>query len=225
LNLPPAATRILAIRHGETDWNASTRIQGHTDIPLNKMGRWQARQLALALAHETINVIYASDLSRAFETARAVGKVQGQRVVAVPLLRERHFGAFQSRQFRDIEVELPEQAERWRKRDPEFCPEGGESLQTFYARCVGAAQQVARAHPGQTIALVAHGGVMDCLYRAALRIDLQTPRSWALGNASINRLLYTGEGFSLVGWSDTAHLDRVVLDEIPESSGPQSRHV
>jgi 2,3-bisphosphoglycerate-dependent phosphoglycerate mutase len=223
--LPHTTTRILAIRHGETDWNASTRIQGHTDIPLNKMGRWQAQQLALALAHETVDVIYSSDLSRAFETARAVGRVQRQRVIAVPMLRERHFGVFQGRQFKDIEAELPDQAARWRKRDVDFAPEGGESLRVFDDRCVNAARSLAAAHPGQTVALVAHGGVMDCLYRAALRIDLQAPRSWLLGNASINRLLYTGEGFGLVGWSDTAHLDNAVLDEIPDSSGQENRHV
>ena len=57
------------------------------------------------------------------------------------------------------------------------------------------------------IALVAHGGVMDCLYRAATRVDLQAPRSWSLANAAINRLLYTAEGFTLVGWNDTRHLD------------------
>lgn len=223
--MPHTTTRILAIRHGETDWNADTRIQGHTNIPLNAMGRWQAKQLAQALAHETIDVIYASDLSRAFETARAVAKVQRQRVVAVPLLRERHFGVFQGRQFKDIEVELPEQAARWRKRDVDFCPEGGESLRMFYERCVNAASALAAAHPGQTVALVAHGGVMDCLYRAALHIDLQAPRAWLLGNASINRLLHTGEGFSLVGWSDTAHLDNAVLDEIPDAAGQGNRHV
>lgn len=223
--MPSAVTRILAIRHGETDWNADTRIQGHTDIPLNAMGRWQAKQLAQALAHETIDVLYASDLSRAFETARAVAKVQRKRVIAVPMLRERHFGVFQGRHFKDIEAELPEQAARWRARDVDFCPEGGESLRTFYDRCVSAAHLLARAHAGQTIALVAHGGVMDCLYRAALHIDLQTPRSWQLGNASINRLLHTGGGFSLVGWSDTAHLDHAVLDEIPDSSGQGNRHV
>ena len=223
--MPAAATRLLAIRHGETDWNLDARIQGHTDIPLNAKGRWQAKQLAQALAYEKIDVIYASDLSRAFETARALAKVQRKRVVAVPMLRERHFGVFQGRQFKDIEAELPEQAARWRHRDPAFCPDGGESLRTFYDRCVGAAHLLARAHAGQTVALVAHGGVMDCLYRAALHIDLQAPRTWQLGNASINRLLHTGDGFSLVGWSDTAHLDHAVLDEIADASGQQNRHV
>jgi probable phosphoglycerate mutase len=73
--------------------------------------------------------------------------------------------------------------------------------------------RLAAAHPGQTIAVVAHGGVMDCLYRAAARLELDAPRSWQLGNASINRLLYTPQGFTLVGWSDTYHLEEVSLDE------------
>lgn len=215
-----AATRVIALRHGETDWNADARIQGFTDIPLNATGRWQARRLAEALAHEAIDVVYASDLSRAFETAQAVARLQGRDVVPEPALRERHFGAFQGRIFKDIEREEPEQALRWRRRDPDFSPEGGESLRAFYERCVRRAESLAAAHPGQTVALVAHGGVMDCLYRAALRIDLQAPRTWQLGNASINRLLYTGEGFTLVGWSDTGHLDGASMDELSEESAP-----
>jgi probable phosphoglycerate mutase len=59
---------------------------------------------------------------------------------------------------------------------------------------------------------VAHGGVMDCLYRAALRIELEAPRTWQLGNASINRLLYSEAGFAMVGWSDTGHLEADMLD-------------
>jgi probable phosphoglycerate mutase len=66
--------------------------------------------------------------------------------------------------------------------------------------------QLAARHPGEAIAVVAHGGVLDCLYRAALGIDLGAPRTWQLGNASINRLLFTGEGFVVVGWNDDAHL-------------------
>ena len=68
------ATRIIAIRHGETAWNVDTRIQGHLDIPLNDIGRWQARRVAEVLADEGIDFIYASDLGRAFETAQALGK-------------------------------------------------------------------------------------------------------------------------------------------------------
>ena len=89
----------------------------------------------------------------------------------------------------------------------DFRPGGGEALTPFYARCVDTVCALAALHPGQGIAIVAHGGVLDCLYRAAVGVDLNAPRSWLLGNASINRLLFNGEGFSLVGWSDDAHLE------------------
>jgi probable phosphoglycerate mutase len=212
-------TRILAIRHGETAWNVDTRIQGQLDVPLNDNGRWQARRLGLAVAHEPLRAIYASDLARAFETAQSLAEATRLPVVAERSLRERHFGAFEGHTWTEIERRWPEESERWRKRDLDFAPAGGESLRDFYARCIAAAARIAAAHPGQTIALVAHGGVMDCLYRAASRIDLQAPRSWQLGNASINRLLYTPEGFALVGWSDTFHLDDDTLDESADRVG------
>lgn len=209
----PDATRLFVVRHGETAWNVDTRIQGHLDIPLNDTGRWQARRMAAALADEPIHAIYSSDLSRAHETALALSHAVGIAVHTEAGLRERGFGDFQGLTFKEIEARWPEDALRWRRRDPSFGPTGGETLAGFYARVVDTATTLAQKHPGQTIAMVAHGGVLDCLYRAASRVDLQAPRTWQLGNASINRLLFTGEGFILVGWSDTGHLATDVLDE------------
>ena len=206
-------THIIAIRHGETSWNVDTRIQGQLDIPLSANGRWQAERLAEALRDESIKAIYASDLTRAWETAQYLGHVHGLQVTKESGLRERGFGDFEGKTFAEIEVLLPEQSLRWRKRDPEFSPAGGESLVALRARVIEAAQRLATLHPGEQIALVGHGGVMDVLYRAATRLDIQAPRTWALGNAAINRLLWTSEGFTLVGWADTQHLDDDVLDE------------
>ena len=201
------ATRVLAIRHGETDWNVERRIQGQLDVPLNATGRWQVDRLALAVADEGLAAVYASDLLRAFETAQAVARGSGRRIVTDVGLRERGFGAFEGLSYAEISQRWPEQSERWRRRDPEFGAPGGETLNQFYARSVSTAARLAALHPGQTIALVSHGGVMDCLYRAASRVALDAPRSWQLGNASINRLLYTPQGFTLVGWSDAGHLE------------------
>ena len=206
-------TRIIAIRHGETAWNVDTRIQGHLDIPLSANGRWQAERLADALRGEPIKAIYASDLARAWETAQYVGRASEIEVTKEEALRERGFGIFEGKTFADIETLLPDQSMRWRKREPDFAPAGGESLTDLRSRVVGAAQRLAVQHPGELIAMVAHGGVMDVLYRAATRLDLQAPRTWALGNTAINRLLWTPEGFTLVGWADTHHLDDDVLDE------------
>ena len=72
---------------------------------------------------------------------------------------------------------------------------------------------LAQRHPGEQIVLVAHGGVLDMMYRIATRQGVDAQRNWALGNASINRLLWTPDGLSLVGWSDTRHLDEDWRDE------------
>lgn len=208
------ATRIIAIRHGETSWNVDTRIQGHLDIPLSANGRWQAQRLADALKDDPMAAIYASDLTRAWETAQYVGRAQGIEVTREIGLRERGFGDFEGKTFAEIEALLPEQSLRWRQRDPAFSPAGGESLVDLRSRVINAAERLAAQHPGELIALVGHGGVMDVLYRAATRLDIQAPRTWALGNAAINRLLWTPEGFTLVGWADTQHLDDDALDEV-----------
>ena len=211
----PQATRILAIRHGETLWNVDSRIQGHLDIGLNDTGRWQAERLGQALAGEPMAAIYASDLSRALDTALAVSRHTGVPVQPEPGLRERSFGEFEGRTFAEIETELPEQAKRWRQRDPAFTPGGGESLLMLETRILSVIARLAAQHPGEQIALFAHGGVMDILYRAATRLDLQAARTWTLGNTAINRLLWSPEGFSLVGWADVQHLSDGTLDESP----------
>lgn len=208
-------TRILAIRHGETAWNVDTRLQGHLDIPLNDMGLRQAQHLAQALVQrEAIDAIYTSDLSRAHTTALAIAQAVGRSVRVHAGLRERHFGAFQGRTFAQIETELPEQAWHWRKRTPEWTPPGGgESLIVLRDRVIQTVDALAAAHAGQHMVLVAHGGVLDILYRAATRLDLQAPRTWQLTNTAVNRLLWSPQGLSLVGWGDTSHLDAMAQDE------------
>lgn len=206
-------TRILAVRHGETEWNAAMRMQGQLDTALSARGRWQATRAAEALAGEGIEAIFASDLARAFATATAIAHVVGLPIAADAGLRERHFGIFQGHTYAEIDARWPADAARWRRHDPAFAPEGGESLVVFNARAVGAVRRIAEGSRGRTILVVSHGGVLDCLYRAAAGLDPAAPRSWELGNAAINRLLFTGERFTLVGWSDTAHLDGDPLDD------------
>lgn len=204
------ATRIIAIRHGETAWNAQARIQGHTDIDLNDKGRWQAQRVAAALADEPLACVYASDLRRAFDTAQAIANANHQlpdrTVRAHRGLRERGFGVFEGHTYADIEARWPEAARQWRQREPHFAPEGGESPEQLSARVRAAVDEMAARHQGEQIVLVAHGGVLDALYRMATGQDPRAPRTWELGNATINRLLWTPETLSLVGWGDHGHL-------------------
>lgn len=209
------STRILAIRHGETAWNVDTRIQGHLDIPLNDTGRWQAQRLARALAaRDPIHAVYSSDLQRARETARAIATATGAPLAAHPGLRERGFGLFEGKTYAEIEQTWPEESEHWRQRTPDWQPpQGGESLLQVRERILQTLHELTAPHPGQQIVLVAHGGVMDQLYRLATGQDLQAPRTWQLGNTAVNRLLWTAGGLSLVGWADTSHLEDKSLDE------------
>jgi 2,3-bisphosphoglycerate-dependent phosphoglycerate mutase len=201
------ATRLIVLRHGETTWNRDTRIQGHTDIDLNATGRWQANCLGTALADSALAAVYSSDLRRAFDTAQAVAHAQGLTATPHTGLRERCFGSLEGMTWAEIEAQQPQQAVAWRTRVPDWAPAGGESLVALRQRVLAVLNELAQRHLGQHIALVAHGGVLDVIYRAATGLELQAPRSWLLKNAAINRLLWTPESLTLVGWGDTAHLE------------------
>jgi len=208
--------RITAVRHGETAWNADTRIQGHTDIDLNLRGQRQAQQLGAALAGQGLHHIYTSDLARARNTALAIATHAGIAAPAVVVhagLRERSFGVFEGLTHAEIEAQWPQDALRWRQRLPGWAPQGGETPLQLRQRVAHTVAQIATAHPGEHIALVAHGGVLDMLYRMATGQAVDAARTWDLGNCAINRLLWTAQGLTLVGWADTSHLDARGRDE------------
>lgn len=209
------ATRIIAVRHGETTWNVDGRIQGQLDIPLNDKGRWQAERLARALAaSERAAAIYSSDLLRAWDTARAVADSMRLQQTDAPGLRERGFGSYEGKTFPDLEANHPQETARWRRRDPDWAPPGGESLQAFRKRVLDATDELARRHIGEQIILVAHGGVLDVMYRRAIGAELAATRTWELANASINRLLWTPDALTVVGWADRSHLEDDWHDEV-----------
>jgi probable phosphoglycerate mutase len=217
-----APTRIIAVRHGETAWNVDTRIQGQLDIGLNEKGQWQAERVGRALADETFARVYASDLMRAHHTALAIARhnkqlqerAENEREVHLHAgLRERGFGKFEGHTYAAIEEQWPDESRRWRQREPDFAPEGGESPVQVMERVDRTVTELASRHGGEQIVLVAHGGIMDMLYRLATRQTVSAPRTWELGNTAVNRLLWTPEGLTLVGWSDTRHLDETALDE------------
>lgn len=203
-----APARLLVIRHGETDWNAQRRVQGHTDIALNITGKRQASLLAQALADSPIQAVYSSDLLRAWETAQAIALPHDAPHHVIAALRERRFGNIEGQVFADFEEQHPEAAFHWRTRTPHWQPPGdGESLLALRERVERTVYDIAARHPGQQVAIVSHGGVLDVLYRAATRQELQAARTWVLPHCAINRLLWMPDGLTLVGWGDVSHLD------------------
>ena len=209
-----AYTHLIVIRHGETAWNRARRLQGQLDIPLNVVGRAQAAALAEALAGEPIDAIYSSDLGRAMETAAPLAETLGLPVRPDARLRERCYGDLEGMTYADVAEARPEDFARWQARVPDYAPPEGESLLEFHESAVEAALALARRHPGERIALVAHGGVLDCLYREATGMTLEAPRQHELLNASVNRLRSDSAHLTLLQWGDVSHLEALALDEV-----------
>jgi probable phosphoglycerate mutase len=215
---PMPTTNIILIRHGETAWNAERRLQGHLDIALNPEGRRQAGAVAAALAGEHFDAVICSDLQRALHTAQAVAAPHRLPVRTDPALRERCFGGFEGLLYAEIEQRFPEQFAAWQARDIDAAmPPGTRSAETFrqfYQRSVAAIVGWAAAYPGKSIAIVAHGGVLECAYRAATDLPLETPRTFAVLNAGINRFTVEEGKLRLSSWGEVDHLAAPTLDEL-----------
>jgi probable phosphoglycerate mutase len=215
--LASSATKLLLIRHGETAWNAEGRIQGQLDVPLSANGIWQAQRLAARLASvdEGIDAVVASDLARAWLTARPLAEALGLTTRAEPRLRERAFGTFQGHTLEEIATRWPDAFSAWRARDPAWAMEQGEAAVSFIARVEAALADIACTYAGKTVAVFAHGGTLDVAYRRARTLRWDAPREHAMLNASINRLSMAAPPLTLtiVDWGDVAHL-QAARDEI-----------
>jgi probable phosphoglycerate mutase len=214
-------TEILLIRHGETDWNAVKRLQGHLDIPLNAQGERQALALGQALLGEELDAIISSDLLRAQQTAQQIAAPRAMTVQIDSDLRERCYGAFEGMLYPDISVRYPEAFAGWKTRDIDArFPSGeriAETLREFSQRAIGAITRLASARTYGKIAIVTHGGVLECAYRAAQGIGFAHERDFDIFNAGINRFIWNGAALTLLRWGDVAHLntaDYIALDEI-----------
>jgi probable phosphoglycerate mutase len=211
-------TTVLLVRHGETAWNAERRLQGHLDIGLNEEGMRQATAVARALSAEKIDAVISSDLQRASMTAQAIAASHQLPVQVERALRERCYGGFEGLLYSEIEQRFPHEFAKWQAREVDaVLPAGanlGESFRAFYERATAAIVDRAARCPGQTVVLVAHGGVLECAYRCALGLSLETPRNFTIPNASINRFTFQDGKLTLISWGEIEHLQRVAMDEL-----------
>lgn len=179
------------VRHGETSWNAVGRIQGQTDIPLNKVGHEQAAELARQLAAETFAAVYASDLSRAMETATPIAAQKDLPIQKEPRLRELDFGDFEGRSAIELRQQYPDWFRRFVSTTPDFEVPNGESYPSFFGRVTGALSDIAPKHAGQKVLVVVHGGVISCALRRALPAQ-EKSRHLLVKNGSITRIDVAG---------------------------------
>lgn len=197
-------TTIILVRHGETPANTELVWHGSTDTPLSERGWQQARLVArhLAEAEPPVGMIYTSPLQRAANTAREIGKLQDLVPYIEPGIAEYRLGCWEGRPYR----ELLEQEDFWTriKRDPDFAPEGGESVRQVAERFVEAVRRLAAQHAGERIVLVSHGGAMAL--GLGWLLDARHS-SWkrVMNNCAISELCFSPEP-RLVRFNDSAHL-------------------
>jgi len=152
--------------------------------------------------------VVASDLARARLTAEPLAVRLDLPVQPEPRLRERDFGCFQGHTVDEIAARWPAELAQWRARDPAWAIPAGESALQFIDRVLAALHDLALACAGRTVAVVAHGGVLDIAYRQARALSWDAPREHPMLNCSINRLRASAGPLQLAieDWGDVAHL-------------------
>ncbi len=201
-------TTLYLIRHGETDWNLTGRWQGHTDVPLNDIGRKQAQLLAQRLRDEGVrfDVLYSSDLTRAYQTAWAVGEAVGLPVEMLPSIREIDLGMWSGMTLEEIQQRFPVEAALLAQ-GQDIPRGGGETLDALRRRVVDVVEAIMAQHQGEVLAFVSHGGpVRMLLAHAAGEHDVARIPFHHIGNTSISIVQHNANGWQIVKLNDMDHL-------------------
>lgn len=200
-------TTVLLIRHGETEWNTLGKFQGCTDIALSEEGIKQAKLLKDRLNGD-FDYIYASPLSRAFETANIIASGTDKRVIIANDIREINFGEWEGLTVHEIAENYPEKFNVWRtdKIESQIC--GGDlSILNAANRAKQCVLDIINEHRGEKIAIVAHGGIIKAALIGIFEWEMTMYHKMALGNTCINTLAFDKDSNpSLVSLNDTNHL-------------------
>jgi alpha-ribazole phosphatase len=212
-------TRLLLMRHGSTAWNAEGRYQGQTDTTLNEAGREQALRLAERLRWTAIDVVYASDLKRAWETAERIAAHHHLVVQPASGLREINFGEWEGKTHHEIEERDAAWLQRWFDDPVHLSPPGGETLEDVLHRVKTAYDGILERHPEGTVAVVAHGGTLRVLLCLALGVRPERYWQFRFDVASFSELSIQDEGAILNTLNDISHLRSQQRRRPPQPDG------
>ncbi len=205
--------RLYLVRHGETEWNAEGRIQGHTDVGLSEKGQHQAQAVAQRLSGVTFDAAYSSDLSRTAETARIILAQQKITLTATAQLRERHYGVFEGLTVAERQARYPDMFSASLSNNLDFAPTDGESLVQVGARMAAFISDLRERHLEGTVLIAGHGGSLRCGLTALLGLPLEALWRLFLDNCGLSIVdTYPesdGVGAVLRLFNDTSHLNGV----------------
>ena len=200
-------TRLYLVRHGETEWNKSLRYQGHRDIPLSAEGRRQAEKVALRLAGEKFDTAYASDLSRAMETAQTIAAHHNLDVKVVLELRETNFGDWEGLTYSEIDQQFHDVMQGWYSNPRDTKIPGGESLGDVADRCWVGLKKIIEENPEKNVLVVAHGGIIRIAVATVLGMNLNDYWKIRQDNVSLNIIeFYSMDRAILCLLNDINHL-------------------
>ena len=209
-------TTILAIRHGETKWNAEERFQGHGDSPLTETGRNQAEALGLRMKAFKFNSLISSDLGRAQETAAIIAHYTGHTVETDSRIRERNYGVLEGLAVPEIRAKHSEILVKLDENDPDYIIPMGENHRQHYQRNASFIDDLLLQRAGTNIALVIHGGVLDSIFRYVAGLSLDRPRCFTTNNASLSLIthgtFYGTTRWVIETWNDIGHLNGISLN-------------
>ena len=205
-------TRIVLVRHGETEWNVVERFRSRVDVPLNETGHAQARAAARRLAAWPVEAVYSSPLSRAVDTARPIADACGRELSILDALIDVDYGQWAGLSPEEAQASNPGLFATWRDNPHQAHFPGGESLEQVRERSWGAIQGLCAQHSGKTIVLVSHVVVNRVIFCAAL--GLGGDGFWRIGqdNAAISVLDSLPARFRLQLLNDTCHLQGIAPD-------------
>ncbi len=187
-------TLIYLVRHGETDWNRQRRIQGSTDIPLNDLGRSQAARTGSLLSARRYNLVASSPLSRALETGRIIAQavsIAPAEIEIVDALAERAYGEAEGLDHSELAVLFP----------GDTPVPGREKRSDVAARVIAALIALAERHPGGTLIVTTHGGVVRAVLNAVAPAA-GIHRGVAISNGSIHSFRHVDGELRLVNFND-----------------------
>ncbi|MGB9779388.1 MAG: histidine phosphatase family protein [Caldanaerobacter sp.] len=200
-------TRLYIARHGQSKWNLENRMQGMKDIELSELGIKQADLLAKRLEEENIEIIYSSDLKRAYMTAEIIAER-----IKIPFYKEKEFremsfGVWEGLTAEEIEKNYTGLYSLWKKDPVQVFIEKGETLKQVQSRMLKKTWEIVEKNRGKNILIVSHGTSIKALILGLLDIDLSFYPSFRMDNASLNIVdIKENKKAVLVLYNDTCHL-------------------
>ncbi len=194
---------IYIVRHGVTNYNQENRFQGQLDIPLNDEGLAQVAKLGNYFQKRPVDVIYSSDLKRAYQTAEAIARAKDLQIRILPGLREVNVGKLEGMTWAEVKENYP----NWVKSGHNHGYPGGETRLDIENRVKNTWEYIAKRHSNENVVLVSHGGIIKSLICLLLGINNENRSRFVIDNSSVTRIIYNDSGYKVKSLNSLEHLE------------------